>query len=514
MRCLEAMKVIEILRLADMQLNQSEIGTSVNCARSTVGEIIRRCRQAGLTYADAQFMSADEINELLYPDSYGKKTVKEDPDWKAIHHLLSTRKRMNLQFIWEDYRKHNPEGLSYSRFCARYKEWKNETGLNVIMPLEREPGRELFVDWIGDKLDCIVDGATGLIQSAHFFVGTLGDSSYPFVQAFPDEKIDKWLTAHVNALRWYGGIPKIIVPDNCKTAVTKANYYDPVLNKDYQALACHYGVAIIPARVRKPRDKPSVESGVGWLETWLLEWLRDQTFFSFEALNSAIYDRVRELAERPFKNRQGSRKSVFEALDKPMLRPLPLKVYEVVEHVQRKVPNNYHVEYQEFYYSVPYTACGQQVTLRATSTTIEIINTNLERISIHQRRFTGKRYVTTPEHMPEKHRYQQEKNHMDGNNYRHWASSIGDDTYATIDNLLTRAQFEEQAYRSCMGILQLAKTYGNNALNAACHKAEEMHSVTYTTIKNILKNGQETTPSVRRERPIPSHENLRSGTWE
>lgn len=171
-----------------MQLNQSDIGTSVNCARSTVGEIIRRCCQTGLTYADAQFMSADEINELLYPDSYGKKPVKEDPDWKAIHHLLSTRKRINLQFIREYYRKHNPEGLSYSRFCARYKEWKSETGLNVNIPLEREPGRELFVDWIGDKLDCVVDGVTGLIQSAHFFVGTLGDSSYPFVQAFPDKK--------------------------------------------------------------------------------------------------------------------------------------------------------------------------------------------------------------------------------------------------------------------------------------------------------------------------------------
>lgn len=513
MRCLETMKVLEILRLTEMGLKQTEIAQSTNCARSTVGDIQRRCSKCGLTYFDAKDMTSNAINELVYPDFAGKKTVKDDPDWHVIHSLLTTRKRMNLQYVWEEYRKANPDGLSYSRFCARYNAWKDKTGKNVVMPQDREPGREVFVDWIGDAPLCVIDRATGISHKAHFFVATLGDSSYPFVQAFPNEKIDKWLTAHVNAFRWYGGVTRFVIPDNCKTAVTKPQYYDPVINKDYNDLARYYDIAVMPARVRRPRDKASVESGVGWLETWLLEWLHEQTFFSFEALNVAIHDRVLELVERPFKNRPGSRKSVFEALDKPMLRPLPLRPYEVVDSVSATIGANYHVAYDDFYYSTPYQHYGERATIRATATTIEIVNANMERIATHPRHYTGNRYITNPEHMPENHRRQFEANHRDGSHYRRWATSIGTCTYEAIDRLLSSATFEEQAYRSCMGLLQLTQKYGNHGLETACSKALELNSVTYTTIKNILKNGQQNTPISKPEKTLPTHSNLRSGTW-
>jgi transposase len=310
MRCLELVKVTEILRLSEMneiRLTLRQIGESVGCSKSTVGEIKTRCKECGLTYEDARQMTTEQINALIYPESFGRKPVKEEPDWKIVHENLSNNKRQNLQYIWEDYRTNHSDGLSYSRFCFHYNKWKDSTGKNVVFPQEREPGKELFIDWMGDRLDCVVDSSTGEIHAAHFFITTVGDSSYPFVEAFPDETQMNWLQGHIDAFKWYGAIPRVLVPDNCKTAVNKAKYYDPTINTGYLELSRHYDVAIIPARVRRPRDKASVESGVGWLETWLLEWLKQKTYYSFEALNYDIKERLKELCKRPFQKRPGSR---------------------------------------------------------------------------------------------------------------------------------------------------------------------------------------------------------------
>jgi hypothetical protein len=253
MRYEEPVKVLEILRLTEQGYSQREIAQSVKCGKSTVGEIQKRCRNCKLQYTVAEQMTNDEIKILLYPDSYGH-TIKKDPDWRNIHERLQANKRLNLQYLWEEYKAENTSGLSYSRFCHRYLSWKNESGKNVIMVQNHEPGKELFVDWIGDTLNCVFDSTTGETHTAHFFVATLGDSSYPYVEAFPDEKLDKWLLAHVNTLRYLGGIPRVIVPDNCKTATTKPSYYDPTINRSYWEFAKHYEVAILPARVREPQD--------------------------------------------------------------------------------------------------------------------------------------------------------------------------------------------------------------------------------------------------------------------
>ena len=508
MRCEEPVKIIEILRLTEQGYSQREIAQSIKCGKSTVGEIQKRCRNCGLQYEAAAGMTNDEIKMLLYPDSFGR-SVKGDPDWANINERLQANKRLNLQYVWEEYKAENTNGLSYSRFCHRYLDWKNETGKNVIMVQNREPGKELFVDWMGDKLDCVVDTATGEILTAHFFVATLGDSSYPYVEAFPDEKLDKWLLAHVNALRYIGGVPRVIVPDNCKTATTKPSYYDPAINQSYWEFAKHYEVAILPARVRKPKDKAPAESSVGWLETWLLEWLRGKRFFSFEALNTEIQYRVKELANRPFQKRQGTRLSVFEALDKPALRPLPYTHFEYADYILRRTPPNYHVEYDGFYYSVPYVLYKQLVTIRATAVTIEILNDNRERVALHRRRRTGSRYVTILSHMPAHHRHQHDANHFDGAKYRMWARNIGVHTFAAIDQLLSSQNVEEQAYRSCMGILQCSKKYGNERLEAACAKAITINSCTYSTITTILKNGQDKVVTSTTSKATPRHENIR-----
>ena len=508
MRCEEPVKILEILRLTEQGYSQREIAQSVKCGKSTAGEIQRRCREANLQYGAASKMTYDEIRRLLYPDSF-RGPVKEDPDWKTLHERLQVRKRLNLQYLWEAYKSANPHGLSYSRFCYRYQEWKNETGKHVIMVQHREPGKEMFVDWMGDTLDCVVDTVTGEVLTAHFFVSVLGDSSYPYVEAFPDEKLDKWLLGHVNALRYIHGVPLVIVPDNCKTSITKPHYYDPVINPSYWDFAKHYEVAILPARVREARDKAPVESSVGWLETWLLEWLYTKRFFSFEALNAEIQDRLQALVKRPFQKRQGSRQSVFEALDKPALRPLPYVHYEYVEHAVRRTPANYHVEYGGFHYSVPHSLYKQLVTVRATVMTIEIFNDNRERVTLHSRRYTGSRYVTILDHMPSHHRHQHNVNQFDGAKYRSWARNIGPQTYTVINQLLSSHKVEEQAYRSCMGILQCTKKYGNERLESACAKAIAMKSCTYTTITTILKNSQDKVPPVSTSLPTPSHENLR-----
>ncbi len=519
MRCLEPMLITEILRLREMDFTFREISDATGASKTTVGEIISRCKECGLTYEFAMTLTPERINELIYPDSFGRKQVKDEPDWEAIHKRLLSSKRINLQYIWqEEYRLEKPDGYSYSRFCAKYNEWKKSSGKEVILPQEREPGKELFIDWIGDKLPCVVDYATGEIHDAHFFVTTLGDSSYPFVEAFPDETQMSWNQAHIDAFEWYGGLPRILVPDNCKTAVVHSNLYDPQINHAYRDLARHYGVAIIPARVRKPKDKPSVESGVGWLETWLLEWLKNKLYYSFEALNHDIKQRLNALTERNFKHRTGSRKSNFITLDKPMLRPLPKEPFDYYETVPvNRVQNNYHIKYDGFYYSVPYTLYNRPVCLHAYSKKIEIYDEFGNRIAIHTRRRSGSRYVTSVDHMPENHRAVVEFNNYNGKYYRQMASKIGSEAYAFVKQLLESADFEEQAYKSCMAVINFSKNYGNDRVNKACKKALELKSVNYTTLKNILKNGQDKLSTNKRtsdaDMPTPLHENLRIGEW-
>ena len=520
MRCLDFMKITEILRLHEMNLfTYRDIAKSVGCSKTTVGDILSRCRECGLTYSGASSMSQDEINKLVYPESFGPKQVKEEPDWEHIHAKLQSSRKINLQYIWEnDYRPEHPDGYSYSRFCAKYCEWKNATGKKVVLPQEREPGKELFIDWMGDRLPCVTDYDTGEVKEAHFFVTTLGDGSYPFVEAFPDETQLNWNQGHIDALEWYGGLPRIFVPDNCKTAVVHTNLYNPEINHAYRELARHYGIAIIPARIIRPKDKASVESSVGWLETWLLEWLKEKIYFSFEALNHDIRERVRELAKRDFKHREGSRESVFFALDRPCLRPLPAEPFEsFLTKMITKVPSNYHVEYDGFYYSVPYKYYNQPAVMHIFARKIEIFTKDGERIAIHQRRLSGRRYVTDSEHMPENHKAVAAFRSFDGNYYRGRAYAIGPFTGTFVKTLLEKVDFEEQAYKSCMAVINFPKTYGNARVEKACEKAISLNSVTYTTLKNILKNGQDLQPAATdadAETPTPVHENLRVGEWE
>lgn len=518
MRCLETMKLTEILRLYNLGFKYRDIANSVGCSKTTVGEVLKRCNDLGISYDIAITLSDSELHSRIYPDSFGRKPEKQEPDFESIYLRLLSNRRINLQYIWEEeYRPSNPDGYSYSRFCAKYNIWKDENGKNVVLVKEREPGKELFIDWVGDKLSCVFDQETGKLIEAHFFVTTLGDGSYPFVEAFPNENQLSWNQGHIDALEWYGGVPRIFVPDNCKTAVIHSRMYDPEINHAYRDLARHYNVAIIPARVRKPKDKGSVESGVGWLETWLLGWLEGRVYTSFEALNEDIKLRIKELAKKSFKKRPGSRESVFLALDKPALNPLPKDRFSFYEtKLIKSVSNNYHVEYDSYYYSVPYSFYGKSVVIHAYAKSIEIYDQNHNRIAVHQRHYSGRRYITSVNHMPENHKAISEFNSYDGSYYRRRAESIGPNTYTFVCKLLESYSFEEQAYKSCMGIIRFKDKYSPERLEMACSKALALKSVSYTTLKNILQNKQETQPliiSSDADTPTPYHENLRVGEW-
>ena len=510
MRCEEPMKIIEILRLWEQGYSQRDIAASVKCAKSTVGVIQQKCRECGLQYEQATGMSHDALLAKLYPDGSGGRHFKDDPDFEKIQKLLDGRKRVNLQYVWEEYRRDTENGLSYSQFCSRYRRWRNASGKDVVMVQGREPGKELFVDWMGDTLACVTDSESGKLAKAHFFVATLGDSGYPYAEAFANEKMASWITAHVHAFSYLGGVPRVAIPDNCRTAVSRSNYYDPAINRAYEDMAVYYNIAVIPARVRRPRDKNLVEGSIGWLETWLVEWLRDQgPFDSFRELNRAVRERMAELVRRPFQKRAGSRESVFREIDKPALRPLPPAPYEIAEYQTRKVPDNYHLEYDAFYYSVPHEYYKQDVTVRITTSMIEVYDGHNKRIALHQRRYTGPRYATCTEHMPPHHQFKAMADRFDGERYRSWARSIGEHTCSVIDSLLVKAGIEEKAYRSCMGILQLTKEYGANRLEAACRRAMELSSPSYTTVHRILKNRQENAAQPELFKPVAEHENLR-----
>jgi len=498
------MRILEIMRLWEQGLTQREIGASVNCGKSTVSDIQRRCSEAGLDYAEAEGMTNAAIRERLYPQM-ATPLAKDGPDWEEVHNWLKAGKRRNLQMAWENYRADSPDGLGYSQFCRRYSRWGDATGKAVTMVQNHEPGKEIYVDWAGDTLDCVANPHTGELQTAHFFVAAMGYSGYPYVEAFPDEGQESWLSAHVHAFEYLGGLPLVAIPDNCKTAITKANYYDPKVNPAYLDLAKHYGIAVIPARIRKPRDKAVTEGSIGWLETWLLEWLRGQRFFSFEELNREIARRVQELVLRKFQKRHGSRASEFEDVDKPALRQLPPTRFQYAAYVTRRVPDDYHVEYDNFYYSVSYTLYTQVVTIRATASVIEVINSNRERVALHQRSYSGLRHITKPEHMPEHHRQQLDSNRRTGRDYLHWAGTIGVSTRAAIEKMLKSQEIEETAYRGCMGVLQFAKKFSPERLEAACARALQLGNPSYTTIRSLLKDQQ----PVSRPRPLPSHENLR-----
>jgi len=497
-------KIREVLRLKwACKLTNRAIARSCAISHSTVAEYLQRAETAGLKWPLPADLDDDALLRLLFPTpAHPDARLIPSPDWPLIHAELR-KKSVTLQLLWTEYREAHTDGYGYSQFCEFYRRWAKR--LKPSMRLSHKAGEKLFVDYAGQTVP-VINPETGEVQMAQIFVAVLGVSSYTYAEAHWSQDLPNWIGAHVRAFAFIGGVTEIVVPDNLKAGVKHPCRYEPDLNPTYQAFAQHYGVAIIPARVYKPKDKAKAEVGVQVVERWILARLRNRTFFSLADLNQAIRELLDELNTRLMRHLGRSRRELFETLDQPALKPLPEQLYEFAFWKKARVNIDYHIEFERHYYSAPHTLIHQEVYVRATESTIEIFFNN-RRIASHPRSPIPGRYTTLSEHMPLAHQKYQE---WSPDRFTRRAEAIGAHTTQLVQVILASRKHPQQAYRSCLGILRLADRYGAERLEAACRRALPAGILTYKGIKNILDAKLD---QVEPEEPTPAittgHENIR-----
>lgn len=474
----------EILRLKSLGFSQRNIALSCSCSRNTVSKVVKKSEELDIQWHQISSKTNAELEQDLFP-SNKEKTPKRLPDFNYIRKELM-KNGVNKKLLWAEYMEecklNGDDPLMYSQFC--YHIQQDEQKRRASMHIKRKPGEQIEVDWAGDP-SYIIDPNTGELTQVSIFVAAMSYSQYAFVEAFLNQKQQAWITAHVHMYNYFKGVSKILVPDNCKTAVNNNNdWYTTKLNTTYHEMAEHYGTAIIPARVRKPKDKPNAEGVVGNISTWITAALRNEQFFSLAELNASIREKLEEFNKRDFQKKEGSRVSLFHNEEFPFLLPLPATPYELAEWKQATVQFNYHISVDGMLYSVPYEYIKKKVDLRITEKIIEIFY-NHNRIASHKRLFGRKgQYSTVIEHMPADHQKYLE---WDGNRFRKWAEKVGPYTHIVVDAILRSKRVEQQTYKSCMGLLKLVDKYSTAHLEAACEKALSFTSApSYKSIKNIL----------------------------
>jgi transposase len=500
----------EILRLKfEAGLSQKAIAVSANVAQSTVSDYVGRARRAGLAWPLAAEVDDDAaLERLLFPRApVVGPPGRPEPDWAMVHRELR-RKHVTRMLLWEEYRAGVPDGLAYSQFCNRYQRWA--TTLPVTMRQEHRAGERLFVDFSGDGVE-IVEVETGTAIVAKLFVAVLGASSYAYVEPVAHEDLPTWIGCHVRAFAYFGGVTEIVVPDNLRSGVTRPDYYDPEINRTYADLAEHYGVAVIPARVRRPRDKAKVETGVLVASRWILAALRHHRFGALCELKTAIAPLLERLNTRPMRKLERSRRELFDELDRPALKPLPPAPYEFAVWATPKANIDYHVEFDHHYYSVPYGLARQQLDLRATEGTIEIFRGG-RRVASHRRSYVPHKATTVAEHMPSSHRAHAE---WTPSRIIAWAETIGPQTAALVTAIMERRPHPEQGFRAALGVIRLAKRYPDDRVERACARALTYRALSYRSVEAILKNNldrlDEGAPDARR--PLPRHANIRGAGY-
>lgn len=508
----------EILRLNSLGISQRQMAESCGCSRNTVQETLIRSQVAKISWPLPEDWDDDRLNQALYPeravkaaDAAQTPAKKAHPDYEHIHRELA-RKGVNLKLLWSDYasacKAANQNYLQYAQFCVRYRQFAQKT--KATMHINHKPGEKCSVDWAGTTIN-IYDRETGEELPAYLFVGVLDCSKYIFAQAYPSQKMACWISAHVQMFDYFHGVPRIIVPDNCKTAVVKASLDDPQLNRSYMELAEHYHCAIVPARPHRPKDKPSVEKSVDIATTWILAALRNQFFFCLADLNQAVREKLEIINNKPFQKLSGSRRSAFLGEEAATLQPLPQTPFEMAVWKTATAGFNYHIEVEKSFYSLPFRYIKYKVDVRLTARTVEIF-ANGQRICSHPRHY-GKpgHYETNPAHMPADHKSYLE---WDGRRFRNWAEKIGPKTEAVVDAILTARPIEQQGYRSCFGLLKLADKYSEGRLETACSKALVLEAPAYSVIKNILESGRDLVePAVTPVLPLKIHRNVRGNDY-
>lgn len=500
-------KVREVLRLQDLGLNVSQIARSCDVARSTVNEYLDRAQAAGLGWPVPDDWDDHRIELVLFPKVLSRTPVPE-PDFVLWQKELA-RKGVTRKLLWIEYcMQHPARHYSYNRVCQLYKRWQ---GADVTMRQAHTAGEKVFVDYAGHTMP-IVNRMTGEVSEAQVFVATLGASNYTYVEATFSQGLRDWLGSHARAFAFFGGVPQIVVPDNLRAGVSKSCRYEPELNPAYADLATHYGVAVVPARVRKPRDKAKVEVAVQHVERWVLAPLRNQTFFNLTDLNRAMHECLVALNQRPLVKEGVSRRELFDSVERATLRALPLDRYQYAEWTKARVNIDYHIEIDKHYYSVPYRYAREQLDVRLTATTIECFHKN-KRIVSHARSMQRGGHSTEHDHMPVKH-----QKHAEWTPERMltWAQKTGPGCRHLAELIMHNRQHPEQAYRSVLGIIRLKEQWGPERLDAACQIAAQAGALSYKSVASILKKGLDGVPTTNAvpltHKPI-EHPNVRGATY-
>lgn len=496
-------KTREVLRLSqEGGLSNRQIARSLSVSATTVGECLRRARVAGITWPLSEGMDDEALENALYGEAE-REPSKPLPDMKLIHRELS-RKGVTLALLWEEYASENPDDhYSYSWFCDLYGRWAEKQ--EISMRQEHKAGQKLFTDFAGMTIP-IVDPDTGEVTDAQVFVATHGFSNFTYVEAVASQELAHWIGAHVRAFSFFGGVPEILIPDNLKTGVTHPCRYEPDLNQTYADMAAYYGCAVIPTRVKAPKDKAKVENGVLQAERWVLAPLRNRVFNSIGEANLAIAERTEWLNKREMKVLDASRAELFRSHDLPALKPLPSKPFEFARWKKARVNIDYHIEIEGHYYSVSYRLIGEKVDVRLTASTVEIFRKGRRHVA-HARSYKKGRATTLEEHRPASHRA-----HLEWPPSRiiSWAEETGPATAALVEGIMSSKPHPEMGYRACLGIIRLADRFGPDRMEAASKRAVSAGAFSYRSVKSILQSGLDRVSEEQTERPaLPEHENVR-----
>jgi transposase len=498
----------EILRLRWV-LRQPHRAVALSTGRSVgaVHETLRRAGEAGLDWATVDGMTDDALEAALYrrPAVAGPRGLRPQPDCVYIH----TERRkpgVTLELLHLEYLEHHPDGYRYTQFCDIYRRWLGRRRLS--MRQVHRGGEKGFVDYAG-KRPCLTDPATGARIPVELFLIALGASSFTYAEATATQQLPDWIASHTRAFAYYGGVPGAVVPDQLKSAVTIPCRYEPGVNRTYAELAAHYGTTILPARPAKPRDKAIAEVAVQVAERWIVARLRNETFYTLAAMNERIAELLDALNTKPMRHYGGaSRRDLFERLERPHLRPLPPEPFEYADWLTAGVNVDYHIAVDEHFYSVPHTLVPlhERLDVRVTATLVEVFHRG-QRVTAHRRSFARGRHTTLNAHMPSSHRAHAE---WRPSRFVDWATTIGPQTAALVTAILAERPHPEQGYRSCLGILRLAKRYDAARLEAACGRALTAGARSYRHVAAILKRGLDRlSPGTPPAAAPVVHENIR-----
>lgn len=465
-------------------LSARQVARALKIAKSTVCDYLSRYEDSELTLSDLEDLTEQEIYAALFPETgadTNRPPRKSLPDFALMHSELRKR-HVTRQLLWEEYRSLHPDGYAYTQFCNLYRKWARK--LSISMRQIHKAGQKMFVDYSGLTAE-IIDQKTGEVRKAEVFVASLGASGYTYAEACPNQKRQSFINAHIRAFEYYGGVTELLIPDNLKSAVIKADLYDPILGESYQDMAEHYGTAVMPARPGRPKDKAKVELSVKLVQRWILARIRHRRFFSLYELNETIRSLLDDLNGRVIKKLGKSRRQLYEEIDRPALKPLPSQRYILREFKLCRVSMDYHIELESCYYSVPYQLAGEQVEARYTQTSVEIFCRN-RRVAVHKRLPNKWCYSTQRAHMASAHRA-----YADWTPSRicNWALSFGTYTARLVKAIMEEKPHPEMGFRTCIGIISTAKRQDNpEAVELAARKMLELRSFRVGHFRSILKN--------------------------